>query len=173
MRVVARGLNLARVRALGLTARPRSLHPDESENHSRVLIRVARAKIRALSPSFRIIRVPGRAPRLLPVKFAWHKQSEILKHCRTKCDNSAWLLTPLDRMYPSRAAHAGGFWRSRRERKTLEHADSRDLLPVRIHSSEIFFVRILATLVVNLFSVRRDVLFPVSDGRAKYREMSN
>lgn len=105
---VDRGLNLARVRTLGLTAGPRSLHPDQSENLSGVLIRVARSKIPSLSPSFRIIRASGPRPRLRSVRFAWHKQSEILKHCRTKCDNSAWPSTPLDRMYPTRAAHAGG-----------------------------------------------------------------
>lgn len=65
-----RGLNLARVRTLGLTAGPRSLHPDQSENLSGVLIRVARAKIRLLSPSFKIIRASDPRPRLRPVKLA-------------------------------------------------------------------------------------------------------
>lgn len=44
--------------------------------------------------------------RLLLGKLARHKQSKILKHCRTKCDNSVWVLTPLERMYPSLATYA-------------------------------------------------------------------
>jgi len=64
------------------------------------LIRVARGKIRSLSPPFSVIHAPGRAARPRPAGHRRHKQREILKHWRTKCDNSAWLLTPLDRKYP-------------------------------------------------------------------------
>lgn len=76
-----------------------------SENLTRILIHVARVKIYLFSPLLSVICVTDRASRLLPTEFKRHKQSEILKHCRTKCDNSACLSTPLDRMYPSHTAH--------------------------------------------------------------------
>lgn len=63
-------------------------------------------KIGLLSPSCTNLRKPTSIFRLLREKLERHKQSKILKHCRTKCDNSAWVLTPLERMHPSYAAYA-------------------------------------------------------------------
>lgn len=86
-------------------------------------LRAARGRTGPSSPPFSVIRAPGRAPRSRLADRGRHKQSEILKHCRAKCDNSAWLLTPLDRKYPSYAARAASAnIRARRGRKALGEA---------------------------------------------------
>lgn len=85
-----------------MTAKPRSLLPGHPEYSSFVFTRYSPSEYRYPCASCVLVVL------LWAIALVSHrenlrcKQSEVLKHCRTKCDNSACLPTPLDRKLPHR-----------------------------------------------------------------------